>query len=161
MRYALGVGSNRGNRRALLDRAAALLPDAGLSLLRRSEALDNPPLGLPPGAGHFLNEAWLVETALGPHQLLARLRGIERACGRTRSGACLSRLLDLDLLLAADGRCITSPVLTLPHPRLHERCFVLQPLAQIVPDWQHPLLRRSVEELWRDLSQGRNQVPSR
>jgi 2-amino-4-hydroxy-6-hydroxymethyldihydropteridine diphosphokinase len=138
-RYAVAVGSNRGDRAALIARAADLLAAQGdVAVEARSALVETAPVGGPAGQGAFLNGAWIVATALGPHQLLHRLQAVEHALGRTRSVADGPRTIDLDLLLAEDGGACASPVLTLPHPRLHLRRFVLQPLAEVAPGWRHP-----------------------
>jgi 2-amino-4-hydroxy-6-hydroxymethyldihydropteridine diphosphokinase len=148
MRYAIAIGSNQGERVSLLTQAAVLLQADGMvSLVDASPLIETAPVGGPPGQGEFLNGAWLVATALGPHQLLERLLRVEAALGRCRQVACGPRTVDLDLLLAEDGTVLDGPTLTLPHPRLHQRGFVLHPLAAIAPDWRHPILRRTVAEL--------------
>lgn len=96
----------------------------------------------------FLNAAALLETSLIPIDLLHSLLAIEHAMGRDRSTAPPKgpRIIDLDLLLVGD-RIIQTPELTLPHPALHERRFVLAPLAEIAPNLQHPLLHQSIADL--------------
>jgi 2-amino-4-hydroxy-6-hydroxymethyldihydropteridine diphosphokinase len=139
LRYAVAVGGNRGEVAATLDRAADLLMADGLvRVVARSTLHRTAAVGGPRGQGDFLNGAWIVATDLGPHQLLHRLQAVESACGRTRMVTWGPRTCDLDLLLAEDGRRCASPVLTLPHPRLHERAFVLAPLAEIAPGWVVP-----------------------
>ncbi len=138
-RFAIAVGGNRGAVATTLDHAAALLEADGLvQITARSSLHRTAAVGGPSGQGDFLNGAWIVATDLGPHQLLHRLQAIETACGRTRTITWGPRTCDLDLLLAEDGRTVVSPVLTLPHPRLHLRAFVLAPLAEIAPGWCVP-----------------------
>ena len=91
----------------------------------------------------YINGAARLEGVADPVALLAGLHAIERDGGRTRSVPNAARTLDLDLL-AMDDLVIHSPGLTLPHPRLHERAFVLRPLAEVAPGWRHPVLRRTV-----------------
>lgn len=101
----------------------------------------------------FLNAAVLLMTALGPEQLLQALLSIEVEMGRDRSETARPkgpRTLDLDLLWFED-QVFTLPELTLPHPALHQRRFVLEPLAEIAPDWCHPVLKRRICELLADL----------
>ncbi len=146
--YAIGVGSNLGDRAALHDRAAELLIADGMVTLRaRSRPHETAAVGGPVGQPSFLNAAWIVATDLGPHQLLHRLQAIETALGRVRSVANGPRPIDLDLLLREDGLVVSTPVLALPHPRLHQRAFVLEPLGEIAPSWRHPLLGVTVGEL--------------
>jgi 2-amino-4-hydroxy-6-hydroxymethyldihydropteridine diphosphokinase len=140
--FAIAVGSNRGDRLASFEQARGLIErDQQLMLLRQSRIHETAPVGGPPGQGAFLNAVWIIRTGLGPHGLLHRFQAIERQCGRVRVVSWGPRTLDLDLLLAADSRCVTTPVLTLPHPFLHQRSFVLAPLREVAGDWWHPLLR--------------------
>jgi 2-amino-4-hydroxy-6-hydroxymethyldihydropteridine diphosphokinase len=149
MRYAIGLGGNLGDVPATAARAMQLLAADGVETVARASWLRTAPVGGPPQPD-FLNSAALVESGLGPHGLLAALQRAESACGRCREVRWGPRTLDLDLLLAEDGSMITSPVLELPHPRLHERAFVLAPLAAIAGDWVHPTLRETVAALaWR------------
>lgn len=130
-RYAIGVGSNLGDRAGWIARARSLLQDDGLvRLLAEADLIETLPLGGPGLQGPFLNGCWLVETGLGPHQLLHLCQRVETACGRTRALHWGRRTLDLDLLLRLDGLQVSSGVLQLPHPRLHERAFALGPLRE-------------------------------
>jgi 2-amino-4-hydroxy-6-hydroxymethyldihydropteridine diphosphokinase len=131
----VALGGNVGDVRQTLDRAIAQFCDGvAVTLIARSSDYRTPPWGVedqPP----FLNCAIAVETALAPHDLLARGQAVERAFGRDRSKERRwgPRTLDVDLI-AYDDRAVDTPDLTLPHPRLFERAFVLVPLAEIVPD---------------------------
>jgi len=131
----VSLGGNVGDVRDTLARAVAILCDGReVRLLARSSDYRTPPWGVadqPP----FVNLCIAVETHLTPHALLARAQGVERALGRDRAGERRwgPRPVDIDLL-AYDDLALCAPELTLPHPRLFERAFVLVPLAEIVPD---------------------------
>jgi len=127
----IGLGSNLGDRAALLDAARADLSAAGdVRVLRCSAYHETEPVGGPAGQGRYLNAVAELETTLTPADLLARLLEIEARHGRTRGVRNAARTLDLDLLLYHDV-VLATPELTLPHPRLWERPFVLGPLAEI------------------------------
>jgi 2-amino-4-hydroxy-6-hydroxymethyldihydropteridine diphosphokinase len=149
-RYAIAVGSNLGDRRAAIAAGERLLQASGLATVTaRATLLENAAIaaGSGPAQPPFLNGAWVIESALGAHQLLHLLQGIEVRCGRSREVHWGARSLDLDLLLREDGLVVISGVLTLPHPRLELRAFVLSPLSEIAGSWRHPLHRRSISEL--------------
>lgn len=135
-RYAVGVGSNLGDRTAHIAAGRALLDAGGVGrVIAASDIIETAPIGGPGGQGAFLNGVWIVASGFGPHQLLVELQRIEAACGRVRTVHWGPRTLDLDLLLRDDGCVVRSPVLTLPHPRIAERPFVLIPLRQVASDW--------------------------
>ena len=143
----IGLGSNEGERELMISRAVQLLRQrAGvrvtqLSFLREYDAVGGPP------QEKFLNAAVEVETELTPHALLDVTQHIERELGRRPSTVRWGpRPIDLDLLLYGD-LVVNDPRLTLPHPRMHERTFVLEPLAQLAPHVAHPLLHRTIQEL--------------
>jgi 2-amino-4-hydroxy-6-hydroxymethyldihydropteridine diphosphokinase len=135
----IALGSNLGDReqnvRAALD-AIAAFPET--RVLRESALMENPAVNSPPGAGDFLNGAVLIETALKPHDLLARLLETERALGRERTERNAPRAIDLDILLYGE-QVIDTPELKVPHPRIAEREFVLWPLLQILPKATNPI----------------------
>lgn len=152
---AIGVGSNRGDRAAYLAEAEhRLTADGRVTLLAAAPLIATAPVGGPAGQGAFLNGAWLVRTDLGLHSLLRRCRRIEDGLGRVRSITDGPRTIDLDLLLTSDARVVDSAVLTLPHPRLHLRRFVLEPLAAVAAAWRHPTLGVTIAELYTCLMQG-------
>jgi 2-amino-4-hydroxy-6-hydroxymethyldihydropteridine diphosphokinase len=132
-RAYVGLGANLGDRdgalRAALDRLSA---EPGIELVAVSSFRETDPVGYL-DQPRFVNAAAAVETELGPHELLDRLLAVERDLGRTREGPRFGpRTIDLDLLLYGDV-VLDEPGLTLPHPRLHERRFALEPLAELDP----------------------------
>jgi 2-amino-4-hydroxy-6-hydroxymethyldihydropteridine diphosphokinase len=133
-RAYVGLGANVGNRRANLDRAVELMvADPGIRVLAVSSVRETDPVGYE-DQPRFLNAACAVETELGPRELLERLLAIERALGRERTGPRFGpRTIDLDLLLYGN-ETLDEPGLTVPHPRLAERLFVLEPLLELAPD---------------------------
>jgi 2-amino-4-hydroxy-6-hydroxymethyldihydropteridine diphosphokinase len=133
IRAYVGLGSNLGDREAYLRAAlGALAVEPDIEVVAISSLRDTEPVGLV-DQPRFLNGAAALETTLEPRALLERLLAIERRLGRTRSGPHLGpRTIDLDLLLYGDER-IDEPGLELPHPRLHERRFALEPLAELDP----------------------------
>jgi 2-amino-4-hydroxy-6-hydroxymethyldihydropteridine diphosphokinase len=147
----VGLGSNLGDRRALLDsavRALRMLPET--TLISVSTYHETKPTGGPAGQGPFLNAAAALETTLAPLSLLHALRQIESDAGRVRTIRWGERTLDLDLLLFGD-QVIASPELSVPHPRLGVRRFVLAPLEEIAPESRDPLTGRSISMLLANL----------
>lgn len=145
---AIGFGSNLGDRRATIQSALDVLAHTPeLRVVAISTLHETAPVGDIP-QGPYLNAAAVVETSLTPRDLLAALHTIERAHGRDRAREQRwgPRTLDLDLILY-DDMTLEVPGLTLPHPRAHERLFVLDPLSEVGPDWVFPTLGRSVREL--------------
>ena len=145
MRAYVGLGSNLGDRSAhLLLGLSALsrLPDT--HLLRLSPVYETEPVG--PPQPPYLNLVAELETELAPRALLLEMLRIERALGRERRERWGPRTLDLDLLLYGD-LVLEEEGLTVPHPRLHQRAFVLVPLLDLLPEGRHPLLGQSFREL--------------
>ena len=146
-RALIALGSNLGDRAATLDAALERLrAEPHVRLISASPYYETAPVGGPSEQGRYLNAAARLETQLPPDILLDRLLGIEREFGRRRSVPDAPRTLDLDLLLFDDIRSQNGR-LTLPHPRMHQRRFVLAPLADIAADAIHPVERRTVAEL--------------
>ena len=147
----IALGSNLGERRKNLEAAVGLLREtAGVEVARVSPALENPAVGGPEDSPAFLNAAAEVRTTLSAHALLRRLLEIEREMGRERRVKWEPRIIDLDLLLYAD-HILSSQELIVPHPLMHERRFVLEPLAEIAPQVVHPTLQMTVAGLLENL----------
>jgi len=141
----LGLGTNLGDRAAQLDDAIARLQAADIHILRSSSRYETAPQDVT-AQPWFLNMVVKVETRLFPRQLLTVLLRIERDMGRVRRVAKGPRVIDIDLLLYGSA-IIKAPELEVPHPRLHERRFVLEPLAELAPGLRHPILRRTMRDL--------------
>jgi 2-amino-4-hydroxy-6-hydroxymethyldihydropteridine diphosphokinase len=135
----VALGSNLGDReRTIRDAVAALAAAPGVDVARVSTLRETEPVGYP-DQPPFLNGAAELETRLAAHELLDLLLAVERRFGRTREGVPVGgpRTLDLDLLLYESAE-IDEPGLRIPHPRLHERRFVLEPLAELDPSLEIP-----------------------
>jgi 2-amino-4-hydroxy-6-hydroxymethyldihydropteridine diphosphokinase len=146
VRAFVGLGSNLGDREATLARAVELLSQAsGVDVVAVSSLRETEPWG-PVAQPPYLNGAVVLTTELSPRALLDVLLGVEKTLGRDRSGERWGpRTIDLDLLLYDDVD-VDEPGLTVPHPRLHERRFALEPLAELAPDAVVPR-RGTVAEL--------------
>lgn len=150
MQVAVALGSNLGDRSDSIDTAVsriAALP--GVRAVHLSRVYETAPVGGPPQPD-YLNAAVVFMTTLDAVALFERLRAIEDEMGRTRDLRFGPRTIDIDLLLYGD-RTIASDELIVPHPRMTERRFVLEPLADVAPDWLHPQTGRTIAELLADL----------
>jgi 2-amino-4-hydroxy-6-hydroxymethyldihydropteridine diphosphokinase len=149
----LSLGSNQGDRVSSLERALAALTEAGVQVVRRSGLYETEPVELE-NQPWFLNCVVEVETELMPLALLRLTQRIERELGRRREGgtkAPAPRPIDIDIVLFGSS-VVRLPELTIPHPRMPERRFVLQPLREIAPDLRHPLTRKTVVEMLAELT---------
>lgn len=154
----IGLGSNLGDRAKTLASAAELIGRLPQSrLLSCSQWLPTAPVGGPPGQGEFLNAAVVLETGLSPQELHAALLAIELKLGRERQQHWAARTLDLDLLLY-DDLVLRSDALTVPHPAMAYRRFVLAPAAEIAADWTHPIIGWTIGELLNHLDSAENYI---
>jgi 2-amino-4-hydroxy-6-hydroxymethyldihydropteridine diphosphokinase len=140
----LSLGSNLGDRRRQLQRALDLLSQQ-MTIEQISSVYDTAPM-LVTEQPRFLNLVCRARTALSPHDVLALLKSTEQQMGRTAGIRYGPRVIDIDLLFY-DALVLDTPSLTLPHPRIAERAFVLLPLAEIAPAFVHPALNRTVADL--------------
>jgi len=150
MRAYIGLGSNMGEREKYLARAVdALGATPGVEVVKVSSFYETEPVGYT-DQPMFVNAAVAVDTTLSPVELLRETQRIENALGRVRSIRWGPRTIDIDILLYGD-EVVNTKELTVPHPLMHERGFVLAPLAEVAPDAVHPVLRLTVRELLEEL----------
>ena len=140
----LALGSNLGDRATNLKEAIASLTPQ-MVLKAKSHVYETPPWGYE-DQPKFLNQVLMVQTYLEPEQLLKHIKRLEVALGRKASFTNGPRLIDIDILFY-DDLVLNTPILTIPHPRLQERGFVLLPLMDIAPDLVHPETKKSVGEM--------------
>lgn len=145
----LSLGANLGDRAAQIEKAAGLLDAAGFRTLRRSSLYETEPQDVP-NQPWFYNMVVEAETALFPLQALGRIERIEKEMGRQRVVAKGPRCIDIDILFYG-AFIIETKKLQAPHPRLHQRRFVLAPLAELAPGLMHPVLKRTVRQLLAEL----------
>jgi 2-amino-4-hydroxy-6-hydroxymethyldihydropteridine diphosphokinase len=145
----IGLGANVGETAETLRRALEMLAKReGITVWRISQFVKTAPIGGPADQPPYLNAAAELHTTLPPEELLAVLHAVESALGRNRDNELRwgPRTCDLDILLYGNED-IDQPDLRIPHPRMHERKFVLEPLAQIAPDAVHPTREKTVAQL--------------
>lgn len=143
----LGLGSNLGNREQNLRKALAVLDETdGITLRSASSCYETQPVGPVTGQDDFYNAAVEIDTTLSPQELLTRIKWVERELGRVSGERWGPRVIDIDILLWDNG-ILEAEGLTIPHPEMTTRAFVLTPLAEIAPHVVHPTARKSVAEL--------------
>ena len=148
---AIALGGNLGNSEQILSAAIEVIDSAAHTVvIARSHFYKTAAVG--PPQPDYLNACITISTRLSPRALLHQLLAIESQFGRVRKEKWGPRSLDLDLLLYGD-RIIEAPLLSVPHPRLHERPFVLVPLMDVAAQWRHPILNKTVEQLFAQLAQ--------
>lgn len=157
----LGLGTNLGERQHLLDAALLLIEKRIGTVAMKSVPIETEPWGFS-SVHSFLNMAVCVHTFLAPEVVLAETQAIERELGRVRpnpsSGKYTDRSIDIDILMY--GSCVLqTPDLTIPHPLMAERLFVLQPMARIAPHLVHPLLHLTMQELLQRASSSQSGSP--
>jgi len=143
------LGSNRGNKTLLLEKAVERLNSISLMPVISSSLFESEPWGFNANEW-FLNKAVLIETDLSPEVLLSQILNIEKELGRVRGNmkeGYESREIDIDILLY-DNLVHESEILSIPHPRMHLRKFVLEPLMEIAPNIVHPLFGKTIKELY-------------
>jgi 2-amino-4-hydroxy-6-hydroxymethyldihydropteridine diphosphokinase len=149
----LGIGSNVGDREANVKKAMGLLREnEDIEVVSVSSLLETEPEGVCLPQGKFLNGTIQIKTDLMPLELLSQLKMIERRLGRVKGEPNPPRPMDLDILFYDDIVIAEGKNLKIPHPRLAQRKFVLEPLSQIAPDLVHPRLKKTVRELYEALS---------
>ena len=145
----LALGSNRGDRLANLRAAVAALQDAGMKIVDASSVYETTPVGGPEEQELYLNAVLAVKTDLGVRDLVEQALQIEAVLGRTRGERNAPRVIDIDVLLAG-SETSSDPRATVPHPRMHERLFVLTPLREIAAGAVHPALGKTVDALYEE-----------
>lgn len=149
---ALGLGSNLGNRLLNLRNAVRLLKESGLEIIRTGDVFETEPWGVT-DQPYFLNACLVAKRTLPPRALLKLAKEIEVGMGRTATRRWGERVIDIDILLA-DSLILDEPDLRIPHPRMHERAFVLVPLAKILPGFVHPETGRTLASMAKDFPEG-------
>ena len=161
-RAVLLIGGNQGDRRRLMEQATEQIRQRIGSVVALSRICETKPWGnfAEEPQQDFLNRALVVETELTARQVLEEALAIEAVLGRLRPAAhegedlpqrvYHSRPMDIDIIFYND-EVIDTPDLTVPHPRMHQRRFVLEPLAEIIPGYRHPVLKKTVKELLYEL----------
>jgi 2-amino-4-hydroxy-6-hydroxymethyldihydropteridine diphosphokinase len=152
-RYLIAIGSNLGDRKASISKSKCMLEDRLGSVTAFSSLVDSVPIGA--ATEQFLNGALVCESLLPPVNAMQQILEIENAMGRTRTVRWGNRNIDLDIILVEDALgtplVIDEPNIIVPHPEMHRRDFVLAPALEIAATWVHPLLKKSIAQLYAEL----------
>ncbi|MCF6154049.1 MAG: 2-amino-4-hydroxy-6-hydroxymethyldihydropteridine diphosphokinase [Candidatus Brocadia sp.] len=147
---SIGLGSNVGDRaRNLFSAYDHIITTKGIQPLKLSRFYETAPVG-GPSQPMFLNAVLIVETVMSPHQLLERFQRIEALMGRVRSVKWGPRNIDIDILLYGD-KTVDDRQLKIPHPLIHTRLFVLEPFVEIAPNVVHPVFKKTILQLYKEL----------
>jgi len=148
----IGLGSNVGERKNHIQEALRLIAEIPTTRVARVSSLaEYAAEGVAEPQPDFLNGIAILETELLPIDLLEKLQIIERRIGRQTKGDNAPRPIDLDILSFGQNVVLHGKTLTLPHPEMHERKFVLKPLVEVKPDWMHPKLKKTASDLLKEL----------
>jgi len=145
----IGVGSNLGDRRANCLEAIEHLKKRGIHVIRQSSMIETEPWGVE-DQPQFINMVIEAETDFSPQELIRKLKECEQVMGRIRSHRWGPRLIDLDILFY-DDLVLETEELKIPHPEVQNREFVLRPMCELAPEMKHPVLRKSIRELFEAL----------
>jgi 2-amino-4-hydroxy-6-hydroxymethyldihydropteridine diphosphokinase len=144
----LGLGSNSGNRIANVVSAAEMIHKNVGKIAKKSKLYETQPWGNT-AQDNFINQVLMINTTLDPRDLLMELTKIERALGREKKEKWGPRTIDVDILFYGK-RVVRDKGLEIPHPELHKRAFVLAPMMEIAAEWEHPLLKKTIDVLYMD-----------
>lgn len=148
------LGSNLGDRDLFIKQAISLIERDIAPVVNKSAVYETQSWGKT-DEPEYLNQVLLIETSLSAAEVLEKILAIEKALGRERTAKWGSRTIDIDILFY-EQEIINQPGLHIPHPELHKRRFTLEPLAEIVPDWVHPVLNKKILQLKAELSDDLN-----
>ena len=150
----LNIGSNLGSRRLNLSRAVRAI-EKEFGYFEISHTVESEPVGFE-SENRFLNVGLMVHSDLPPEQILEKLQAIEKEISpeahRDEQGNYIDREIDIDII-AIDEMVVRSESLTLPHPRMHERSFVLEPMAELAPGWVHPIFKKNPRQMLQDIAE--------
>lgn len=153
MIFHINIGSNIGDKEQNIKSAISAIEAALGSKAYTSSFIETEAWGFE-SCNTFLNAAITVESGISPHEMLALLQGIEQSLGatshRNEDGSYKDRNIDIDII-AADQLTVNTEDLTIPHPRMHLREFVLKPMCELSPYWTHPILHKTAQELLNEL----------